>query len=234
MSLLLEVAKVAEDEPLTPTGGWSVGDLANLGMMLSSDEFSFRLDLHNLNCLFDLVENAEDGEVRCTNGDILEVSPRENDVTIRLQDDDTFPNGLLIPLKTLKDMGIDQYEEDAGEVADPTEPVEQPTSEFEDLTTSDTIVAEDYVNLDEGIKRAFRRSGSKIKRGFRVTSGFRKGRVVASAKAAFRPRAKASTRMKLKIAGRKKKIIRIMKGKRTRRKPSSKRLVRMNKTLSKK
>jgi hypothetical protein len=226
MSLLLEVAKVAEDEPLTPTGGWSVGDLANLGMMLSSDDFSFRLDSHNLNVLFDLAENAEDGEVRTTKGDILEVSTRENDIVIRLQDDDTFPNGLLIPLKTLKDMGIDQYEEDDGES------VEQPASEFEDLNADDTIVAEDYVNLDEGIKKAFRRSGSKIKRGFRVTSGFRKGRVVASAKAAFRPRAKASTRMKLKIAGRKKKIIRIMKGKRTRRRPMSKRLVRMNKTLS--
>lgn len=82
--------------------------------------------------------------------------------------------------------------------------------------------------LREGVKTAYRRAGKKIKRGFRVTSGFRKGRVVSSIKNAFKPRAKASTRMKLKIASRKKKLVRVMKSKRTRKKSLSKRLVRMN------
>lgn len=85
-----------------------------------------------------------------------------------------------------------------------------------------------HENIEEGVKRAFRRSGNKIKRGFRVTSGFRKGRVVSSVAGAFKPRAKASTRMKLRIASRRKKVIRVLKAKRTRKKSVSKRLARMN------
>lgn len=84
------------------------------------------------------------------------------------------------------------------------------------------------VNLEEGVKRAWRRSGKKIKRGFRVTSGIRRGRVVANIKTAYKPRAKASTRTKLRLAAKKKKVIRVLKGRITKRKPLHKRLVKLN------
>lgn len=84
--------------------------------------------------------------------------------------------------------------------------------------------------LSESIRPAFRRTGGKIKRGFRVTSGIRKGRVVANAATANKPRIKGSTRNKLRIAARKNKFIRAMKSKLTRRKSVSIRLRRMNHT----
>lgn len=217
MRLLLEVS---DNAPHLPVGGWSVGHLANLGILLSCDGFSTRLDLHNLNLLFDFVEDGEDGEVRDHSGRIVEVSTTDDGVVLTPRDDKSFPYGLLLDQKTLKEMGIEQYEE---QVED------EPESEFDSLDSDDTMKTDEFDTLEEGIKRAYRRVGKKIKRGYRVTSGFRKGRVVASAAGAFKPRAKASTRMKLKIAARKKKVIRILKGKRTRRKPTSKRLVRLNK-----
>ena len=84
-------------------------------------------------------------------------------------------------------------------------------------------------NVNEGVKLAYRRSGKKIKRGFRVTSGIRRGRVVANIKTAHKPRAKASTRTKLRLAAKKKKVIRVMRSRITRKKSLSQRIVRMNK-----
>lgn len=218
MNLLLEVAKAEASAIAEPAGGWSVGQLAHLGLMLSCKGFRVRFDHHNLNLLFDIVEDDDDGEVRATNGDIIVVEPHENGVI--LYPPAGFDDGLLLGLKTLKEMGIEQVEEDDG----------QPSQDVDELDDDGTI--SEVENLEEGIRKAFKRSGGKIKRGFRVTSGFRKGRVVSSAKAAFKPRKKATTRMKLKLAGRRKKIVRIMKGKRTRRRALSKRLAKMNKAIS--
>ena len=230
MSLLREVL---EGVPVVPNGGWNVGHLANLGMLLSSDEFTLRLNDTNLDILFDIAESGGAGEIRDHLGRIIEVVPTQDSIILIPRNDPDFPNGIVIDMTTLKEMGIEQWEE---------EQEDDPTSEFDPLEDDGTINDDDldhseYDHLGgndvvaEGVKRAFRRSGKKIKRGFRVTSGFRKGRVVSSAKAAYKPRAKASTRLKLKLAGRKKKLIRILKGKRTRRKSSSQRLVRMNKRL---
>lgn len=222
MELLREVT---EGKPTAPPGGWNVGHLANLGILLSTDGFSLRLDLRNLNLLFDFAEAGEYGELRDHDGRIIEVEPGDDGIVITPRGTPEFQNGLVLDLDTLKEMGIEQYEEQ-----DET-PIE-PDSEFDPLESDDTIETQEMgTSLDEGIKRAYRRSGKKIKRGYRVTSGFRKGRVVSSAAGAFKPRKKASTRMKLKIAARRKKIIRIMKGKRTRRKATSLRLVRMNKRI---
>jgi hypothetical protein len=85
-------------------------------------------------------------------------------------------------------------------------------------------------DLQEGIRPAFRRVGNKIKRGFRVTSGRRKGRVVVNPKTAFKPPIPAKTRNKLRIAATRKKFIRAMKSKLTRRKSASMRLRRLNHT----
>ncbi len=230
MSLLREVL---EGVPTVPEGGWDVGHLANLGMLLSAEDFAIRLDDVNLDILFDIAESGLPGEIRDHSGRIIEVVPTEDSIILHRRDDVDFPNGIVLDMPTLKEMGIEQWEE---------EQQDDPTSEFDSLEDDDTVADTDVAPtgydalsdddvIEEGVKRAFRRSGKKIKRGFRVTSGFRKGRVVASAKAAYKPRAKASTRMKLSIAARKKKLVRILKGKRTRRKSSSQRLVRMNKRL---
>lgn len=226
------IREVLEGAPITPEGGWDVGHLANLGMLLSAENFSLRLDDTNLDILFDIAESGDPGEIRDHSGRIIEVVPTEDSIILSPRNDVDFPNGIVLDMATLKEMGIEQHEE---------ETEDDPTSEFDALEDDDTISSDDLQHsgydaltddvIAEGIKRAFRRSGRKIKRGFRVTSGFRKGRVVASARSAFKPRIKASTRAKLRLAGRKKKLIRILKGKRTRRKPSSQRLVRMNKRL---
>jgi len=225
MRLLREVTEI---KSITPEGGWNVGHLANLGILLSCDGFSLRLDLRNLNLLFDFAEEGEYGELRDHEGQIIEIQPNDDGIIIVPRDEPGFAAGLVLDLGTLKEMGIEQYEEETPDEVDPK-------SEFDLLEPDDTIGLDgesesQFEALDEGIKRAYRRVGKKIKRGFRVTSGFRKGRVVSSAAGAFRPRAKASTRLKLKLAARKKKVMRILKGKRTRRKSSSMRLVRMNKS----
>lgn len=242
MKLLREVDKQvqpAEDEvqagpgPATPEGGWNVGHLANHGILLSCDGFSMKLDLDQLNALFDLAEDGESGEVKDHAGDVVFVEVTDKGIVLSREGDKTFPNGVMVDLKTLKEIGIEEHEgqPDAEVAAEGDE--EQPEEEDDEAGEDDTIDPDDEQvddeELKEGIKRAFRRSGKKIKRGFRVTSGFRKGRVVANVKNAFKPRAPARTRMKLKVAARKKKIIRVMKAKRTRMKPLSKRLVRMNK-----
>ena len=225
MRLLLEVNDVS---PAVPADGWDVGHLANLGILLSCDGFSARFDEYNLNLMFDAAEALEPGEVRDHEGRIIDVVPQDDGIVIKVRDDLEYPYGLLIDLGTLKEMGIEQYEEEVEDEFDPT-------SEFDPIGSGVTVAPDNELDtlasLEEGLKRAYRRTGKKIKRGFRVTSGFRKGRVVASPKSAFKPRAKASTRMKLKVAARRKKIVRILKAKRTRMKPTSQRLVRMNQRI---
>lgn len=221
MRLLREVS---EGAPVIPEGGWNVGHLANLGVLLSCDGFSIRLDLDNMNKLFDYAEDDTVGTVRDHSGKTLDVRPYEDGIVLTPHDDPAFPNGIVLDLDALEEMGIEAYEEVQAD--------DEPDSEYDGLKDDDTIESDEVAeSLDEGIKQAFRRRGKKIVRGFRVTSGFRKGRVVSSAAGAFKPRKSAATRMKMKVAARKKRVIRVLKGKRTRRKPSSRRLVRMNKRI---
>jgi hypothetical protein len=214
MRLLREIAAQAPS-PVTPDGGWSVGHLAHHGIILSCDGFSLKLDLDQLNVLFDLAEDGETGEVRDHAGKIVTVEVEADRIILTRNGDEAYPVGVVLDLDTLKEMGIEQHE--------------QPEDDSETAENDATIEADD--GLEEGIKRAFRRSGKKVKRGFRVTSGFRKGRVVANIKTAYKPRAKAKTRMKLKIAGKKKRFVRLLKARRTRLKSLSKRLKRLNKTV---
>ena len=222
MRLILEVT---EGSPIVPDG-WNIGHLANLGLLISCDGFSARLDLHNLNLLFDAAEDGEAGEIQDHSGSIIEVIPTDDSIILKPRDNPDFPYGLVLDLKALKDMGIEKHEDEENE--------EEPENSFDLLDSDDIIKSNEGFDLlddsiEEGVKRAFRRSGRNIRRGFRVTSGFRKGRVVSSVHGAWRPRAKASTRMKLSIASKRKKFTRVLKGKRTRKKPASRRLVRMNK-----
>jgi hypothetical protein len=237
MPLLQEVVS-GLGSPVAPDGGWNIGHLGNLGVLLSCDGFSLRLDQNNLDLLFDFAEDGEWGELRDHDCRIIEVTPdTKSGIVLKIRDDIEFPYGLILDLDALKEMGIEQYEEDDGldDTADPEkaggENLGEPLSKFDDLTDDVTVSHTEFDPLEEGVKVAYRRKGKKIKRGFRVTSGFRKGRVVASAKSAFKPRVKASTRSKLKIAAKKKKFIRLLKGKMTRRKSASLRLKLMNKRI---
>jgi len=221
LKLLQELTskETVSDEPILPKGGWNVGHLANHGVILSAEGFIIKLDINQLNDLFDLAEDGESGEIEDHSGKSVYVEVLDDSIVLSRDNDKIYPQGIVLDEKTLKELGIETYEE------------EQPSEEDAEDEDDDIIKSSNEEELEEGIKRAFRRQGKKIKRGFRVTSGFRKGRVVSSARAAFKPRAKARTRMKLKLASRKKKIIRILKSKRTRRKPTSRRLVRMNRRL---
>jgi len=221
MSLFLEIAGEKKEDPpgdvtidkdkvVGPTvpDGWSIGHLANHGLILSCDGFQLRLDIDQLSNLYNIAEDGEPGEIKDQNGHVVLVEPTEDSIVLTRVNDETYPSGIVLDLETLKEMGIEQGEpEDAADEED------------EDVTIEPVA---------EGIKAAYRRAGKKIKKGFRVTSGYRKGRVVANIKTAFKPRAKASTRMKLSIAGRRKKLVRVLKSKRTRKKSLSKRLARMN------
>ena len=219
-------------EPAVPEKGWNVAHLANHGMIISCDGFSLKLDLEQLNVLFDLAEDGETGEVRDHSGKAVSVEVEDDRIILSRDDDETYPNGVVLDLDTLKEMGIEQHTDAEAEVAADADEGGDPEAEAEGEGTDVTIATgdEEDDDLQEGIKKAFRRSGTKIKRGFRVTSGWRKGRVIANPKTAFKPRPKAKTRMKLKIASKKKRLIRILKSRRTRRKPASKRLRRLNKT----
>lgn len=196
ISALLDKAKIIQ--PIKPDKGWNIGSLGEHGLILSCDGFILRLDADELQKFFDIAEDGEENEIKDHNGDVVLVEPTENSIVLSRADDKVYPGGVILDLKTLKKIGIEENEKEVQEV-------------------------------QEGIKAAYRRSGKKIKRGFRVTSGFRKGRIVANARTAYKPRAKASTRMKLRIAGRRKRIIRILKSRKTRKKSLSKRLARMNK-----
>jgi hypothetical protein len=190
---------------------WSVGHLGPYGMLLACDGFSIKFDVDQLNLFFDYLEDGKSGEIRDHDGHVVLVEPTNSSVILTRNGDKLFPAGIEVDEKTLKLLGVELHDFE---------------SDQEDATDLDNDKIDSETN--EGIKRAFRKSGGKIKRGFRVTSGFRKGRVVSSAAGAFKPRAKASTRTKLKLAARKKKIVRVLKAKRTKRKPMSKRLHRLN------
>lgn len=194
----------ADVGPSTPDG-WSIGHLAQHGMILSCDGFQLKLDIDQLHKFFDIAEDGAPGEIKDQNSKVVLVEPTEDSIVLTRTGDEVYPHGVVLDLDTLKEIGVEQDDSEEQEEKD------------------DTIAT-----VDEAVKMAFRRSGGKIKRGFRVTSGIRKGRVVANMSTAFKPRAKASTRMKLKIASRKKKVIRVLKSKRTRKKSISKRLARMN------
>lgn len=219
MSFLLEV--IEGDVPVKPDGGWNIGVLAHLGVLLSCDGFSARIDLHNLNELFDFAEDDEDGDIKDSDGNIIEVQPRSDGIVLIRQNDENYPHGVILDHETLAELGIEVREEE----------VDDPESDYDELSDDDTISNEEYDTLEEGVKRAYLRSGKKIKRGYRVTSGFRKGRVVSSIKSSFKPRIRASTRSKMRIAAKRRRIIRVFRGKRTRKLPKSKLLVRMNKRI---
>lgn len=212
--------------PVVPEEGWNVAHIAHHGIIVSCDGFSMKLDLEQLNVLFDIAENGDVGEVRDHEGKIVSVEVTPSSIILTRNGDDNYPTGIALDLDTLKEMGIEKQEgqeEASEEEPDEEEPETEPE---EDPVDDDTIDSDD--ELKEGVKRAYRRVGKKIKRGFRVTSGWRKGRVVANIKNAYKPRPKAKTRLKLRIAAKKKRIIRLLKGRITRRKPASKRLRAMN------
>jgi hypothetical protein len=98
-----------------------------------------------------------------------------------------------------------------------------PVDAFSELESEETPVI-------EGVRPAYRRVGSKIKRGFRVTTGIRKGRVLADPAGANKPRVKALTRAKLRAAAHRNRLVRALKAKITRKKSVSIRLRRMNHT----
>lgn len=201
-----KAAKAADETgPATPDG-WSVGQLADHGLILSCDGFQLKLDDKQLQLFYDIAEKGEPGEIHDQNGDLVLVEPTSDSIVLTRTGDAVYPNGLTIDLETLKDLGIEKGE---------------PEDEVEVPVPDGTIAT-------EAVKAAYRRAGNKIKKGFRVTSGYRKGRVVKNLKTAYKPRPKASTRMKLSIAGHKKTFIRLLKSKRTRKKSLSKRLARMN------
>lgn len=212
MNLLREIANVDIEkekvpQPAVPKDGWSIGHLSHHGLILSCDGFTLKLDAAELQKFFDIAESGETGEIHDQNGDLVLVEPTEDSIILTRTGDLVYPSGVTLDLKTLKELGIERDDEPEVE----------------------TTLKPSGDKMTEGTKVAYRRAGKKIKRGFRVTSGHRKGRVVASLKTAYKPRAKAATRMKLKIAGHKKKFIRLLKSKRTRKKSLSKRLARMNK-----
>lgn len=178
---------------------WNIGILPAGGVLLSSDNFSLKLDAKNFGEFLRLVADKKSGEIRDRRLDLIFVEPGDGkSFILTRQGDKTFPSGIQLTIKQIAD--IAQFV----------------TGEKEDEPVA------------EGVKVAFRRSGQKIKRGFRVTSGVRKGRVVANIRTASKPRAPAATRVKMRLASKKKRVIRVMKGRLTRKKSLSKRLVRMN------
>lgn len=214
MNLLQEVT-AALDQPILPNDGWNVGHLAHGGILLSCENFTIRLDLEQLNVLFDYAEDGDGGELVDHNGKVVYVEVNGDGIVLSRDDDKHYPNGVVLDLKVLKELGIEKHE-DESETSAPKLPIDGRI---------------DPKQLEEGVKRAYRRAGKKIKPGFRVTSGWRKGRVVSNPRNAFKPRAKASTRMKLRIASKRRKIVRVLKAARTRRRPLSKRLSSMNKRV---
>lgn len=208
-----EVAAEPEVGPAVPDG-WSIGHLANHGMIISCDGFQVKLNIDELNKFFDIAEDGTSGEIKDQNGNVILVEPTDDSIVLTRTGDEVYPSGVTLDLDTLKEMGVEQQE-----MEDEEENQDEPEADDDKIEP-----------VEEEVRRAYRRAGGKIKKGFRVTSGYRKGRVVANIKTAYKPKPKASTRMKLSIAGKRKKIIRILKSKRTRKKSLSKRLRRMNKT----
>lgn len=193
--------------PVQPDG-WTVAQLGTHGLILTCDGLQIRLSRANAERFFDIIENEGLDNVQTDDGFWIEVDADAEDgnVIIRLlftseKIVNNYPDGVVLDSDSLAKIGV----------------------------SIDVIeIDDDSDAIEEGVKRAYRRSGKKLKRGFRVTSGIRKGRVVANIKTAHKPRAPAATRMKLRMARKKKKLIRVLKSKRTRRKSLSKRLRRLN------
>lgn len=190
--------------PVKPTE-WAVAEVGDYGLIITLDGFQIKLADEELMEFFDLVEAGEAGLVQTVSGYWVQVHPDADEGIVVLSFlskseyvNHTFPDGVVLDAEILSAIGIEIDEE----------------------------IDEDEVM--EGVKMAYKRSGKKMKRGFRVTSGIRKGRVVTNIKTAHKPKAKASTRTKLRLARKKKKSIRILKSKRTRKKSLSKRVARMN------
>lgn len=228
--------------PVQPDG-WTVAQLGSHGLILTCDELQIRLSRANAEKFFDIIEADGLDNVQTDDGFWIEVDAdaEDGDVIIKplhkpgSKTPNHYPGGVVLDTETLADIGvvIDEIEsEEEPEVEEPAEApkVEEPTEEDSEKVKEEVPVddEDDPDPLKEGVKMAYRRSGKKVKRGFRVTSGIRKGRVVADIKTAHKPRAPAATRMKLRLARKKKKVIRVLKAKRTRRKSLSKRLKRMN------
>ena len=89
---------------------------------------------------------------------------------------------------------------------------------------------DDSEKVTEGLRPAFKRVGSKIKRGFRVTSGRHKGQVVSNPATAHKPPVSGRTHAKLSAAARRNKLVRALKSKLSRKKTASIRLRRLNHT----
>jgi hypothetical protein len=107
---------VDSGEPTVPDG-WNIGHLANLGVLLSCSGFSTRLDLPNLNLMFDFIEAGEAGDVRDHSGRLLQVVPQDSGVVLIPHNDPEHPFGVLIDHKTLKDLGVEVVEQN--QEADP-------------------------------------------------------------------------------------------------------------------
>lgn len=205
MTLLMENG---HDIPVQPFGGWTVAQLGTHGIILTCDGLQIRLSRQNAEKFLDVIEDEGLDNIQTDDGFWIEVDADAEDENVIIQVltqgsskfENNYPNGVILDNIALKALGVEVYE-DTGE---------QP----------------EY--MSEGVKMAYRRSGKKLKRGFRVTSGIRKGRVVANIRTAHKRRAPAATRMKLRLARKKKKVIRVLKSKRTRRKSLSKRLTRLN------
>lgn len=161
MKLIQEVLNAA---PEKPEGGWNVGHLANLGLILSAEGISVRLDLFNLNLLFDLIEAGESGEVRDHDNRIIEISPQSKVVILKIRGDETYPDGVVLDASTLKEMGLEEYEEEREDEPESSEV--EPSSKFDDLDAGDKMESK-FDNLEESI---FKRPTPKIK----IVSPFRK------------------------------------------------------------
>lgn len=98
-----------------------------------------------------------------------------------------------------------------------------PVDAFSELDKGDAPII-------EGLRPAFRRVGGRIVRGYRVTSGRRKGQVVADPATAHHPPVPGRTRAKLRAAAVRKRLVRALKAKLTRRRSVSIRLRRLNHT----
>ena len=163
MTLLLEVS---EDVPYVPDG-WNVGHLANLGLILSCSGFSARLDAYNLNLMFDLIEYEQTGEIRDHDGRILEVKPSDDGVILTPRENDDFPNGILIDLTTLREIGVER--EQAEQTGDLDANEADPASEYDQLTDGDKVRASSYDPLTEGFRRT-RKPKFKITRRARTST----------------------------------------------------------------
>ena len=106
MSLLREVL---EGVPVIPNGGWNVGHLANLGMLLSSDEFTLRLDDTNLDILFDIAESGDAGEIRDHLGRIIEIVPTQDSIILMPRNErDRRIRGSVDPFSTVGALQTDR------------------------------------------------------------------------------------------------------------------------------